>query len=860
MEGECKKKIFKPNIKFKLSIVGAILILIPLLFLGVNSYKYTKDELENIGKKMLENNINYSLELIKLKQEEVKEGRISTEQAQEQIKKYFTEKKIRYDSSVVGGINDLGKYGYYIICNKDGQVITHPTLESQTIWNLEKKDKQKSDVLKECMEKGKSGGGFTYYTWKKEDTGVLEKKIAYTVYEPKWEWYISATVYASDFNKGANRVLDSLIFILILSILGGLILIITISNQIAEPITEIASHVKNVEAGNYIINMPYKLCNRADEIGILARSIEGMNAELDRNFNRIYSQNIQLVKENIERKKAEMNLLLTSEVIENTREAILILDNNANIIYVNKFFIETTGYLEEEIINKHIRNVGKVNDQIYNEICKKVESDCFWSGEIYNIKKNGDRYPISLSVKSIKSEFDNKIHYIIIFQDLTTIKANEENINYLKQYDILTKLPKKSIFVNKLNEVIKEARESNKVAAVMTLGLDDFKFINEAIGHILGDEVLVKVSERLREHIKDIESLARITGDEFGIILNNINKMGCTIAKAKEILGIFREPFMIEGKEIFITASIGISIFPIDGQDSETLIMNAVAAQNNVKKKGKNNYQIYSKKMNEDAFEKLEMITSLRHAAENKEFILHYQPQVDLETGTISGMEALIRWNHPKLGFIYPDKFISLAEKTGIIVPISEWVIEEACMQNKKLHDMGYDYLVVAVNLSPLQFQKKNLAKTIKNILKKTRLSPEYLEIEITEGILMENIEEAIEILLELKEIGVKISIDDFGTGYSSLNYLREFPIDKLKIDRSFIKGIPTKDKGAIANIIIQLAKSLNLKVTAEGSETKEQVEFLKMRRCDEIQGYYFSKPLSKKEFTKLLMDNIKLV
>ena len=287
--------------------------------------------------------------------------------------------------------------------------------------------------------------------------------------------------------------------------------------------------------------------------------------------------------------------------------------------------------------------------------------------------------------------------------------------------------------------------------------------------------------------------------------------------------------------------------------------MNAISAQNHVKKNGKNNYQIYSKKMNEDAYETLEMITSLRHAVEREEFILHYQPQVSLKTGNIIGFEALIRWNHPKLGMVYPDKFISLAEKTGTIVAMSEWVIKEACRQNKEWHDKGYNTVVVSVNLSAMQFKKRDLAKTIKDILDFTGLPAKYLEVEITEGILMEDVVQGIEIISELKAIGVTIAVDDFGTGYSSLNYLRQFQIDKLKIDRSFIMGIPETDDGSIANIIIELAKSFNLKVIAEGAETLEHINFLRDRNCDEIQGYYFSKPVTKDISYKMLSGNKRL-
>jgi diguanylate cyclase (GGDEF)-like protein len=434
-------------------------------------------------------------------------------------------------------------------------------------------------------------------------------------------------------------------------------------------------------------------------------------------------------------------------------------------------------------------------------------------------------------------------------------KKDQENINYLKRYDALTGLLQKSAFIEILEDDITRAKQKNIFIGIMTLGLDDFRFINEAMGHMSGDEVLVEVSKRLREQIKNVNALSRITGDEFAIIVDNILNIDQVVDTADKLLKVFSEPFMVQGKEIFITASIGITVYPLDGTNPEILIKNATSAQNHVKKNGKNNYQIYSKKMNENAYEMLEMITYLKHAVENNEFVLHYQPQVSMKTGNITGVEALIRWEHPKLGLVYPDKFIPLAEKTGIILPMSEWVIKEACEQNKKWHEEGNKDLLVSVNLSAVQFNKKDLSNTIKRILKCTGLSPNYLEIEITEGMLMENIEQAVQILTELKEIGVQIAIDDFGTGYSSLSYLREFPIDRLKIDRSFIMGIPSEDNGSIANIIIELAKTLNLKVIAEGVETETHMNFLKSKNCDEMQGYYFSKPVPPEKISQLLAE-----
>lgn len=731
----------KLSIRKKLIIVALLLLLIPTLFLGLTSFRYAKNELDQKGQMILKNSVNSAIDLVEQKRKEVIQGKISLEDAQEQVKTYLIGEQIK--DGVTRKRNeriDLGENGYFAIYNKEGYVVAHPLLEGKNLWNEQSKGKGKEFFVRECISKAESGGGFTYYNWEDSKTGKVESKIAYTDFDPNWGWYISASSYISDFNSGANKIRNSLIYTLFIAIIVGIMIIVVFSNKIVEPIVVIADYVKEIERGNYVLNISEDVLKRKDEVGLLARAIDKMKNQLKENFEKIYFQNKALEEEMKERKR------------------------------------------------------------------------------------------------------------------------DQEDINYLKRYDILTGLPQKTTFIEILESSINKAKYENRFIGIMTLGLDDFKFINEAMGHLSGDELLVQVAKRLKEQIKDINALSRITGDEFAIILDNILNIEQIIVTANNLLAIFSEPFMIQEKEIFITASIGISIYPLDGINPETLIMNATSAQNHVKKNGKNNYQIYSKKMNENAYGKLEMITYLRHALEKEEFILYYQPQVNLSTGAITGVEALIRWQHPKLGLIYPDKFISVAEKTGMILPISEWVIREACEQNKRWHDEGNEELLVSVNLSAMQFKKKDLSKTINRILDYTGLLPKYLEIEITEGMLMENIEQAVQILSELKEIGVQVAIDDFGTGYSSLSYLREFPIDRLKIDRSFIMGIPDEDNGSIANIIIELAKSLNLKVVAEGVETENHMDFLKVRRCDEMQGYYFSRPLPAEKITQLLMDRNGLV
>ncbi|AEB74796.1 bifunctional diguanylate cyclase/phosphodiesterase [Clostridium botulinum] len=550
--------------------------------------------------------------------------------------------------------------------------------------------------------------------------------------------------------------------------------------------------------------------------------------------------------------KFQFEYSVFSQIIEYSKESIVVLDKDLTVLYVNNTFLSIGQYSKQEVINKKIENISESNLNICKYIMKNIKNKGMWTGEVEYISSLGKTHFLSARVKVIRDKMKDKKYYIAIFEDITDLKRSQKSVNYLKEYDVLTGLCQKWVFIKKLKRRILELEGKNKLIGVITLGLDDFKFVNEAMGHVYGDKLLKNISIRLKS-IDKTYILSRITGDEFGIIIPQCESVREIEYIVQRINEIFLKSFIIKQQEVFITASIGISIYPIDALNANDLIMNATSAQNYVKKNGKNNYKIYSKDINKSAYNRIEMIAMLRHAVDNKEFILHYQPQANLSSGNVIGVEALIRWNHPSIGLIYPDKFIPLAEKTGLIIPMGRWVISEACRQNKLWHDAGFKDLIVSINLSALQFEEKDLVDTIKNELIKANLPPKYLEIEITEGILMENTEQAIRTLCELKDIGVKIAIDDFGTGYSSLSYLKEFPIDRLKIDRSFISGIPREDNGAIANIIIELAKSLNLKVVAEGTETREHITFLKERNCDTIQGYYFSKPVSKDIFTEIL-------
>ncbi len=441
-------------------------------------------------------------------------------------------------------------------------------------------------------------------------------------------------------------------------------------------------------------------------------------------------------------------------------------------------------------------------------------------------------------------------------------KRTEERIYHMAFYDSLTNLPNRVLFQDRLRLALANAERYHQMSAVLFLDIDNFKRINDTFGHILGDRLLKEIAKRLSSIMRKCDSvtrdapdlIARLGGDEFTVLLNVISKLEDAAKVANRIKDTISIPFNLDGYEIFITSSIGIAIYPSDGEETDCLLKNADAAMYHAKEHGKNNYQYYRQYMNAAAFERLTMENDLRRALERKEFLLHYQPLIDIDTGAITGMEALIRWQHPDDGIVPPSEFIPLAEETGLILPISEWVLKTACDQSNVWQAEGHKPVPVSVNLSSQQFQQKDFIKTLSRILHESGTSPRDLILEITESTVLQNTKTAFASLHELTKMGLLLAIDDFGTGYSSLSYLTSFPIHAIKIDRSFVKGISTdSDNSAIAMAIISMAHSLRLKVVAEGVESGEQLAFLCRQGCDEVQGYMFSPPLPPGEISKLL-------
>jgi diguanylate cyclase (GGDEF)-like protein/PAS domain S-box-containing protein len=558
------------------------------------------------------------------------------------------------------------------------------------------------------------------------------------------------------------------------------------------------------------------------------------------------------------RKKSEDKFKKIARALENCTEAIFITDERNRIVLVNRAFTQITGYTEIEVLGKSPSNVirsGKHTPDFYKEMWSSVNAVGHWEGEVWNRRKNGDVFPEWLHITVIKDEVEQKItHYLAIFSDITHRKQADQHLTYLAYYDSLTGLPNRALFDERVTRAIQHAQRHQSLIAVMFLDLDRFKYVNDTWGHAIGDLLLKAVAKRLLDTIQKTDTVARLGGDDFTIALEDVNSTEEVALVAQKILDVMVTSFNLNGQETFITLSIGISLYPNDGTDADTLLKNADVAMYRAKEGGKNNYQFFTTKMNTLVHQRLLLETQLRYALEREEFILYYQPQMHLASGHIVGAEVLLRWQHPELGLVPPQVFIPLAEETGLVVAIGEWVLYQTCLQHQHWCNSGKPILRMAVNLSLRQFQQDHLIKQITRILAETHMDPTLLELELTESILMQDVDKTIKTLHTIKEFGIQLAIDDFGTGYSSLNYLKRFPIDVLKIDKSFVHDIPTsQDDMAITRAIIALARSLRLSVIAEGVENKSQLIFLKSLKCDEVQGYLIAPPLPEQEFLELL-------
>lgn len=558
-----------------------------------------------------------------------------------------------------------------------------------------------------------------------------------------------------------------------------------------------------------------------------------------------------------ERKHDEERLREAAAVMDSTHEGVMITDLTPRIIAVNPACLSITGYSEAELIGKNpaILGSGHESKAFHEMMWQQLLKDGHWQGEILNRRRNGEFFPQLLTINTVYNQRQEPVRYVGVFADISELKAHQAQLDFMAHHDTLTRLPNRSMVETRIEQEIEQAHRHGQNLAVLFIDLDRFKIVNDSFGHPVGDELLCQVAERLAARLREGDMLARLGGDEFILLANTLNDAQDAAVLARDIIAALSEPFMLSNQhEVFIGASIGISLFPNDGNTVAELMKNADAAMYFAKENGRNQFSFYTSELNADARNKLKMENDLRRALLHDELLLHYQAKIDLHTGKICGVEALIRWQKPDGTLMSPAEFIPLAEKTGLILTIGNLVLDRACMQIRQWLNEGLDDVHIAVNISARQFRSGNLDKLVAENLQKHQIEGSHLELELNESMLMFEPERAIETMQKLKKIGVKLSLDDFGTGYSNLAYLRRFPIDSLKIDQSFVRGmIADPGDAEIASVIINLAHRLKLSVIAEGVENEAQLAFMRTNNCDELQGYLFSKALPATEFTGLL-------
>ena len=565
-------------------------------------------------------------------------------------------------------------------------------------------------------------------------------------------------------------------------------------------------------------------------------------------------------KDITEMSEQEDRLRLSSKVFESTSEGVIITDKEGLILAVNPAFSKITGYAETEVIGKNPRILqsGQQDEIFYQQMWRRLSEKGLWRGEIWNKHKDGKIYPEFLRISSIKNEAEETINYVSVFSDITAIKRAEDQLKYQAHHHPLTGLPNRLLLHARLKHSIQCVKRDKTRGATLFLDLDNFKKINDSLGHNAGDIVLKEVAVRLQSHSREVDTVSHLSGDEFVIVLQGIRTVHDVTSRAQQILESLQKPFFVDNYELYVSGSIGIAEFIDGNEDIEELLKNADAAMYKAKEGGKNCYQLYSSELTAAAIEKVLLESQLRRALERNELVLHYQPQVALPAGNIVAAEALVRWQHPDFGLVPPDKFIPLSEETGLIVPIGEWILRTACEQLLIWREQGHKLRRIAVNLSGKQIQQKDLPEMVEKVLLETGCPSGSLELEITEGFIMQHPEQSISVLQQIRALGVELSIDDFGTGHSSLNYLKRLPVNRLKIDRTFVWDIGESTDGeAITKAVIAMGHSLNLQITAEGIESAEQRRFLEGHHCNEAQGYLFSRPLPTEEVSQLMRQKV---
>lgn len=615
----------------------------------------------------------------------------------------------------------------------------------------------------------------------------------------------------------------------------------------------VESNLRNVLASEKSFQQKYRLLLPGGRIKYLIENGEMHRAE-DGARNVLIGTSQDITGQH----QMESQMQLLASAFQYSGEAILITDRENLIVTVNPAFCRLTGYSEAEAVGKNPRflSAGRTSREDYVDMWKMIHERGFWQGEIWDRRKDGGVYPKWMSVSVIRDDVEGIQYHVAHFTDVSAERAAEAQLQHLAHHDMLTGLLNRLSLNERLDQALAVARRDGGKVAVLFIDLDRFKVINDTLGHHVGDELLVEVAGRLSDSVRDSDVVARLGGDEFVVMLTGIEHSGAAAMIAEKLVRNVGESYVVDTYDLYTTPSIGIAIFPTDGEDAETLMKNADAAMYHAKSAGRNNFQFFDSRMNDAALERLNIEHSLRQALSRDEFLLHYQPVIEVATGRVCALEALVRWHHPEKGMIPPGRFIGIAEEVGLIQPLGDWVFWTACRKLAEFNELGFRGLRMAINISAMQLRNGNLPILAKGAIEAFGLEPSTLVFEITESVAMHQPDETVRILDLLDDMGVGLAIDDFGTGYSSLSYLRMFPIKSLKLDRSFVQEIGQgPDSAVICDATIGLAHNLGIKVVAEGVETEEQLNYLRSKGCDLVQGFFYSRPVPADEVLAFLRE-----